>query len=1181
MDYGINLKFNNNEVANGLEKTAVGFDDLVEATASFEKETKKASVTAAKELTNVQSETKKTVSEIQKAGKAITDSFKAKQADIAAVAIELSKNSKASEQLAAMLKKVDQAKLNGVVLDLQAMEDEFTKVLENVELTDNQIKILTDNIGEVAAEIAKIKAQPFTDLQNEMKDMPKTLDLFGRELRDLTNTDIEKLEEKIKQLALSGQQNTDEFKNAAQELGAYKARLLEADRAVEIYAKSTDALTGALGEYEDRLYDLRLANKQNTAEYKELLDKVIQMKSAIINVDAEVDAFVEKRNGFASVLQSVELLGAGFQIAEGFAAAFGSENEDMQKVLVKLNAIMAITSALEQARTILLEQQRQKTGAAAAAQAIYTTVVGTSSGALKVFRLALAATGIGLIVLVLASVVANWDKVTKSVNNSIGGMIDFGKVLNGVRAVLDGVFEALSVVYEYWEKIFNRDFSGAFDTVVNGFDRVTQASKKTYDQLNQNDLNKELAKQLQKQVDFNTKKADILEAGGKDATAIRRKNLQDEIKVLQLQKEEESKIQDKIHELNVFDAERQKELDDKRKEEAEKAAEKRKALIENFKKELESLNDEEKKLREQNILNAIKDNVERLQKQQEFDKADIELKRKATLEQFKELKKKTEINTIFDAILLENQKKYSQLFLDEQKKLADERAAKAREQARLVLEAEEEVLNATIEGGKLSNDQIRAIELQRLEIKKKSLQDELEAIRLKYGYESNEAFLAMEKISTITAQIDKKTLDNQIKSLDEANKLRVEYIDIELQNELLSFEKRKQLEQEKLGIILASLEAQRALLGNVQTEESINLDKQIRAAKLAISNFNSQLKPAFQDAGDLFKSFLQSAFGADEELSGQLVAGFGQLKSAVLDAVNAGYEAELATIQGSIDARKEKIDELTSLIEEEEQRKKDGYANDYDALVAAKANEEQLLKAEQKKATDLKKEQLKQDAVIQTTQQAGALATAVANIIKDSSKFGIVGIFTGIAAIVSMFAIWKRYKSQASALSQQAYKGGLISDYLKPGVKGQSDRPGYGKGHKVEGTNLSIGADEFLMSSGPTKRHLPFLREMNSGKFDDFDLSELFNKRAPIYNKGRVVRIVEGYDDMRRERKRAQDAAIMGRVYESTLKSVIQEQTKALIGDNERRPTVIQMPDGSVEVIYYEKSGTKKRRIKP
>lgn len=78
--------------------------------------------------------------------------------------------------------------------------------------------------------------------------------------------------------------------------------------------------------------------------------------------------------------------------------------------------------------------------AASIMTAIQTTVIGTSTGAMKAFRIALAATGIGLIVIGLGLLVANFDKVKKVVMNLIPGLAIIGKLFTGlVEMVTDFV----------------------------------------------------------------------------------------------------------------------------------------------------------------------------------------------------------------------------------------------------------------------------------------------------------------------------------------------------------------------------------------------------------------------------------------------------------------------------------------------------------------------------------------------------------------------------------------------------------------------------------------------------------------------------------------------------------------------------------------------------------------------
>ena len=73
-------------------------------------------------------------------------------------------------------------------------------------------------------------------------------------------------------------------------------------------------------------------------------------------------------------------------------------------------------------------------------QGVYTTVVGTSTGAMKAFRIALASTGIGLIVIGLGLLIANFDKVKKAVMAFIPGLAIVGDIFTSlVQTVTDFV----------------------------------------------------------------------------------------------------------------------------------------------------------------------------------------------------------------------------------------------------------------------------------------------------------------------------------------------------------------------------------------------------------------------------------------------------------------------------------------------------------------------------------------------------------------------------------------------------------------------------------------------------------------------------------------------------------------------------------------------------------------------
>ncbi len=78
-------------------------------------------------------------------------------------------------------------------------------------------------------------------------------------------------------------------------------------------------------------------------------------------------------------------------------------------------------------------------------QKIQTLVMGTSTGALKAFRLALVATGIGAIVVGLGLLIANFDKVKKAVMNLIPGLSAVGDFFG---ALIDAVTDFVGLTSE-------------------------------------------------------------------------------------------------------------------------------------------------------------------------------------------------------------------------------------------------------------------------------------------------------------------------------------------------------------------------------------------------------------------------------------------------------------------------------------------------------------------------------------------------------------------------------------------------------------------------------------------------------------------------------------------------------------------------------------------------------------
>lgn len=331
-----------------------------------------------------------------------------------------------------------------------------------------------------------------------LKPLANSLDETTKRLKIVVQSedDLRKLEERLRKLSVEGKRGSEEFNDIAKAIGEYKAAIIAADRAVDLYAKSTDAATGRIGELEDKLYDLALAGKANTKEFNDLVKEVATVRRAVIETDAQVDALAQRGAKLTGFVQSVELVGVAFQAVEGAAALTGKENEELQKTLVKLQAIMAITSALEQGRVIIMEQLAAKTGIAGLAMKAYTFVTNGAATATKVWRGLLVASGIGAVVAILGALASKFLDNKDATKEAAEAAKEYQKVLDGLnRTAEQSAVKAGNAQIELLQKqgaiteerakqliAFNELQTGLSDAATDAKDKEAEAFKRFEEQ---------------------------------------------------------------------------------------------------------------------------------------------------------------------------------------------------------------------------------------------------------------------------------------------------------------------------------------------------------------------------------------------------------------------------------------------------------------------------------------------------------------------------------------------------------------------------------------------------------------------------------------------------------------------------------------------------------------------------
>jgi hypothetical protein len=221
--------------------------------------------------------------------------------------------------------------------------------------------------------------------------------------------------------------------------GQAKKALDNQTKAIDNLGKSGKSLTGQLRGLKGELAALEIAGQEGTAAFNQLLIAAAKLEDQIGDTRARVQILASDTFKFDAAVGATQALASGFELAQGAAALFGEENEDLQQALVKITAATAVANSVQQISALIKEESAIKTAVLTArtfalttAQAAYTTVVGTSTGAMKAFRIALAATGVGLLVVGLGLLIENFDKVKQFAFRAIPGLEGFTKVIGSV-----------------------------------------------------------------------------------------------------------------------------------------------------------------------------------------------------------------------------------------------------------------------------------------------------------------------------------------------------------------------------------------------------------------------------------------------------------------------------------------------------------------------------------------------------------------------------------------------------------------------------------------------------------------------------------------------------------------------------------------------------------------------------
>lgn len=227
----------------------------------------------------------------------------------------------ATEHLDAMGKAAESAKEKA---------EELPKILAKLQEVVSQGGTLS--IGDIIGKMS------LNDLKNELNSIKKAMDdAVGED--DYNN--LKKYYDQLNNV-------TEEFKELRGEVEKTGNKLkTEITRTINGQVYTWETLTQAVGELEDKLYQLAANGERNTDEFKDIAKAAAELKTELRQVDYEIDSMAESSKGVTKMMTMTQGFTSLAQGAVGIGQLFGMDSENSMKGIQTMMALQGIASALQ------------------------------------------------------------------------------------------------------------------------------------------------------------------------------------------------------------------------------------------------------------------------------------------------------------------------------------------------------------------------------------------------------------------------------------------------------------------------------------------------------------------------------------------------------------------------------------------------------------------------------------------------------------------------------------------------------------------------------------------------------------------------------------------------------------------------------------------------------------------
>lgn len=312
----------------------------------------------------------------------------------------------------------------------KTLQDSFNKAAKPIKEVDDALKPIQKDLSAII-DMGKKAGKELADAFNEKNADPAKLEkalggfldklgtmtakvdiqidddklaVFEKQLQN-TKSELGQLEvalEIAKQALNELDPNSQEFKDLSEVILYTESALGEFGNEIDTTVTKQKTLKGELRGIKAELAAMEIAGEAGSQKFRELSARAGELEDQIGDTNAQIKILASDTAKFDALIEGVNGVVGGFAAAQGAMALFGTENEEVEKALLKVNAAMAILQGLQQVANtlnkdsafsvIFLRNAKLSNAAATATETVATTTQtgATAAAALAAEALALA-----------------------------------------------------------------------------------------------------------------------------------------------------------------------------------------------------------------------------------------------------------------------------------------------------------------------------------------------------------------------------------------------------------------------------------------------------------------------------------------------------------------------------------------------------------------------------------------------------------------------------------------------------------------------------------------------------------------------------------------------------------------------------------------------------------------------